>query len=171
MAFVNSSPGLARQRNPGITVRVYGIATLKGFANYRLANAVCVALFPNRFPRVSVALLPSNPGLSLANTVRVRSPTVKEGIVMREEPSLTVGLLTRNFWPPLRCSFAINHPWNTEPIDAHAEPSSPESFLERHLHTALFGQSIEDALTFGDIFQMERHIHAFGLLVTARRSI
>src|SRR6266542_4019556 len=97
MAFVNSSPGLARQRNPGITVRVYGIATLKGFA--------------------------------------------------------------------------INHPWNTEPIDAHAEPSSPESFLERHLHTALFGQSIEDALTFGDIFQMERHIHAFWLLVTARRSI
>src|SRR6266496_501372 len=68
MAFVNCSPGLARQRNPGITVRVYGIATLKGFANYRLANAVCVALFPNRFPRVSVALLPSNPGLSLANT-------------------------------------------------------------------------------------------------------
>src|SRR5713101_8751456 len=66
----------------------------------------------------------------------------------------------------LRRLLTVNHPRNAESIDAHAEARRPERRLKRHRHTSVLSQSVEDTLSFGDVFQVQRHIHSLRLLVT-----
>src|SRR2546428_9167928 len=65
----------------------------------------------------------------------------------------------------------INHPRNPELIDAHTKARRPEGLLKRHRHLSVLSQRVEDALAFGRVLHMNRHVNAFWFLVTPRRSI
>src|SRR6266496_4403068 len=111
-------------------------------------------IFEPRYLWTSIAMNAFLVGLNVGSVVMLKTYTAFGELVYR-----LVNIVYRKIKDSKRCRRMVGLGINNY------------SFLERHLHTALFGQSIEDALTFGDIFQMERHIHAFWLLVTARRSI
>jgi hypothetical protein len=40
---------------------------------------------------------------------------------------------------------AVDHPWDAEPIDHHAETGGPEGLLKRHTDLPVFYQRVEDA--------------------------
>ena len=44
----------------------------------------------------------------------------------------------------------VEHPGNAETVGEHAEAFRPEGFAEGHVHGAVFGEGVEDALGFGD---------------------
>src|SRR6266576_2550078 len=66
---------------------------------------------------------------------------------------------------------AVNHPRNTELIDAHTETWRPERLLEWHLHVAVFRQCVKDAFPLSDVFEVERHIDALWLFLVVGRTI
>ena len=53
-------------------------------------------------------------------------------------------------------------------VDERAETQRPESFLERHLHRALFRQSLEDALRLLLRADVELHCEALRFLILLR---
>jgi len=81
-AFANSSPGLERIDNPGITKEKCA-QTLKGFANCRTLSGL-IAKCREYNPRFS---LRSNPGLKLANAFGVNVVRLSNAFGINTEPS------------------------------------------------------------------------------------
>src|SRR5579863_5391550 len=66
---------------------------------------------------------------------------------------------------------AIDHPWDAESIDEHTEEEGPESLLEGHLHGAALGQSVEDALGFCRIVDVNRQRETLRLLILPGKGV
>jgi hypothetical protein len=62
-------------------------------------------------------------------------------------------------------SSAIDHPGCAELVDEHAKTQCPESFLDRHLHRAVFGQRLEDAFRVRRTVNVEQNREALRFLI------
>jgi hypothetical protein len=62
-------------------------------------------------------------------------------------------------------SSAIDHPGCAELVDEHAKTQCPESFLDRHLHRAVFGQRLEDAFRVCRSVNVEQYREALRFLI------
>ena len=53
---------------------------------------------------------------------------------------------------------AVDHPWDAEAIDQHAESSRPEGLLKRQVDLPVLRQGVEDALAVCRIGDSDRHV-------------
>src|SRR2546423_3718984 len=100
-----------------------------------------------------------------------QKPARKQGLNSPDAPELKDAFLTLGLPATLHWLVSIDHPRNAIAIDTHAKAGRPESLLKRHLLFATFAKSLEDALSFGCIFHVNRNIHASRLRIPSRRAV
>src|SRR5579862_916992 len=68
-------------------------------------------------------------------------------------------------------AFAVDHPWDPETVDDHAEPFRPERLFERVQHASVARERAKNALGFRGVLHLDRQRKALALVETLRRDV